>query len=85
MDLIIDNEAVRLSAMYKIEGKEAICLRLLNVGMDDLETEIKLGFPFKSVSLTDLSGAVKERLKTKSGAFRVSFKANELVGLKIGL
>ena len=84
-DLIIDNEAVRLSAMYKIEGKEAICLRLLNVGMDDLETEIKLGFPFKSVSLTDLSGAVKERLKTKSGAFRVSFKANELVGLKIGL
>lgn len=84
-DIKIENTAVRLSAMYKIEAKEALCLRLLNVSMDAFETEIELGFPFKSVSLTDLSGAVKERLKTKSGAFRVSFKANELVALKIGL
>jgi hypothetical protein len=85
--LSVDNEFLRIVALYSTDQGKSLRLRLLNVSLSAQKAIVRIGEPWKKcnsgIEVINLDGMVLRGLQEKDGAFILECGPNELVTLQI--
>lgn len=81
--LSVKDENVVIETVKKAEDGDGVIIRMYESFNKRTDTELKLGFDFKSVTLCDLMEKDVKTLRTKDGIIPITLKPFEIVTIKV--